>query len=388
MLEKFVLTLSSLLLVTTLGGGLVWAQGGFEAPTDLSSVARESGAAGSSVDDGGRTGFGTADSLASAAPRPRVEASARRAARRRQGPAATAGPVPRATLSQQVPVVQSPVAPSPLAQAPVTPAPAGAVTGSTGSATSAEPAAGGGPSFVLASFNLLGSSHTRGSSGRASGPTRMSGALQVLAQHDITVAGFQEFQPDQRATFDRLASGWSTYPGTSMGRRAGENSVAWRRDTWDLVSTGLVQIPYFGGRERPMPYVLLRHKSTGRTVYVSTFHNPADVHGPAQRWRTEATTREVALFNRLAATGVPQVVTGDMNERDNYFCRVTAEARLHAAAGGTHDGDCRPSRPVQIDWIFGSRSVTFSDYTVDRSPLVRRTTDHPVVLSRVTLPKP
>ena len=257
----------------------------------------------------------------------------------------------------------------------------------TASATPSEASAlGGGPSFVLASFNLLGSSHTKGASGRASGPTRMTGALQVLAQHDISVAGFQEFQPDQRAAFARLATGWSTYPGTSMGRRAGENSVAWRRDTWDLVSTGLVQIPYFGGRERPMPYVLLRHKATGRTVYVSTFHNPADVHGPAQRWRTEATTREVALFNRLTATGVPQLVTGDMNERDNYFCRVTGEAGLHAAAGGSHDGACRPARPAQIDWIFGSRSVAFSSYTVDRSALVRRTTDHPVVLTRVTLP--
>ena len=67
-----------------------------------------------------------------------------------------------------------------------------------------------------------------------------------------------------------------------------------------------------------MPYVLLRQKATGRTVYVSTFHNPADVHGPAQRWRTEATTREVAPFTGSRPPGCP-LVAGDMNERDNYF---------------------------------------------------------------------
>ena len=237
----------------------------------------------------------------------------------------------------------------------------------------------------MATFNLLGSSHTAGSGSRASGVTRMAGALQIIAQHDVSVVGLQEFQPDQRSAFARSATGWQMYPGLSMGRRAGENSVAWRSDTWTKVDQGLVDIPYFSGHIRPMPYVLLKNVASGRTVYVSTFHNPADVHGPAQRWRTEATTREVALFNRLQATGVPQIVTGDMNERANYFCRITGETPLHAAAGGSHSGTCQAPKPIGIDWIFGSPTVTFSNYTVDRSDLVRRTTDHPVVVASVQL---
>ena len=144
----------------------------------------------------------------------------------------------------------------------------------------------------MASFNLLGSSHTnRGghSSRHGRRPARIGGAMQILAQHQITVVGFQEFQPNQRATFLRRASGWQVYPGTQHGRRAGENSVAWRADTWQLVRPGLVPIPYFNGRIRPMPYVLLQHKETGVQAYFSTFHNPANIGGNQQRHRNEAT---------------------------------------------------------------------------------------------------
>ncbi len=281
--------------------------------------------------------------------------------------------------------------------APLDPAPTttgtgtGTATGTgtetgTGSTSPSQATGTGVADFTMATFNLLGSSHTLGGSKRASGPARMNGALQILDQHQVSVVGLQEFQPDQRAAFQSRATGWAMYPGVSMGRRAGENSVAWRTDTWELVTPGLVDIPYFGGHIRPMPYVLLRHKQTGVQAYFSTFHNPADVHGPAQKWRTDATTREVGLFNRLKATGIPQLVTGDMNERDNYFCRITAETGLVAAAGGSNTGgSCRPPKPIQIDWIFGSPGVAFSSYTVDKSPLVRRTTDHPVVLAHVSI---
>jgi hypothetical protein len=243
-------------------------------------------------------------------------------------------------------------------------------------------------SFTMATFNLLGSSHSKagGSSAHfAPGTQRMNGALQILAQHKISVVGFQEFQPDQRNAFRARAKGWEMYPGLSMGRRAGENSVAWRSDTWEMVRPGLIPIPYFHGRIRPMPYVLLRNKQTGVQAYFSTFHNPANVYGPAQRFRAEATTREIKLFNQLETTAIPQFVTGDMNDRSVYFCRVTGSTPLVAAAGGSNNGGCAPPKPTQIDWIFGSPGVAFQNYVIDRSPLVRRTTDHPVVVTGVTI---
>ncbi len=244
--------------------------------------------------------------------------------------------------------------------------------------------------FKMASFNILGSSHTRKgghSAGRASGTQRMGGVLQLLAANAISVVGIQEFQPDQRQAFSSRAGGWSMYPGLSLGQRAGENSVAWRNDVWEPVERNLVNIPYFNGRQRPMPYVKLRHRATGITAWFSTFHNPADTGNfrGQQRYRTEATSREIALFNRLEGTGVPQFVTGDMNERAEYFCRVTGGTRLVAAAGGSNSGGCRPPSPTQIDWIFGSPGASFSGYAAIRNDLVRRTTDHPLVVVSVSI---
>jgi hypothetical protein len=213
----------------------------------------------------------------------------------------------------------------------------------------------------------------------------VGGALQILAQHQITVVGFQEFQPNQRAAFRSRAQGWEMYPGLSMGRRAGENSVAWRTDTWEMVKPGLIPIPYFHGRIRPMPYVLLKHKPTGVLAYFSTFHNPANIGGNMARFRAEATRRQITLFNQLEGQGTPQFVTGDMNERGEYFCRVTGSTPLVAAAGGSNDGACRPPARAQIDWIFGSPGAQWTKYVVDRSPLVHRTTDHPVVVASVKL---
>ncbi len=242
--------------------------------------------------------------------------------------------------------------------------------------------------FRMATFNVLGSSHTGGGGHHAwlaSGPQRIGGVMTLLNAHNVSVVGIQEFQPNQRAAFQSRAVGWSMYPGLSMGRRAGENSVAWRDDTWEMVKPGLIPIPYFGGRIRPMPYVLLRHKATGVQAYFSTFHNPANIGGNMQRFRNEGTRRQIGLFNRLEGTGIPQFVTGDMNERAEYFCRVTGSTPLVSPAGGSNSGGCAPPRPSQIDWIFGSPNARFSEYQIDRGPLVRRTSDHPILVTKVTI---
>ena len=369
MLEKWLLTVGAVGLSFAWGAGFMWAQGGFTPTSDTSSVAQPVNPELPMAP----VGYGNATPMPSPSPAP---------IRLKPKPTVTPAPVLRQLPAQ-------PGAGSSFSSTTVptdTSVPADTTTTSTTPATTQS--SGAGTQFTMATFNLLGSSHTAQgghSPGMASGVARMPGALQILAQHQVSVAGLQEFQPDQRAAFQRQATGWAMYPGLSMGRKAGENSVAWRTDTWDLVKTGLVNITYFNGRERPMPYVLLKNKQTGGQAYFSTFHNPANIGGNMQRWRTEATSREIKLFNELEATGIPQLVTGDMNERAEYFCRVTAGTDLKAAAGGSNNGGCKPPKPIGIDWILGSPSVAFSDYTVDRSALVRRTTDHPVVVTHVTL---
>ena len=146
-----------------------------------------------------------------------------------------------------------------------------------------------------------------------------------------------------------------------------------------------IAIPYFGGHPRQMPYVLLRSQSTGVEAWFVNVHNPADTrqHRRQQAFRTRATQLEVALVNRLLTTGRPVFLTGDMNERAPYFCRLTAgAAHGRRPRGQEHRRALRPGTTPAVDWIFGSRGVEFTGYDEDRSPLVDITTDHPVVTAQ------
>ena len=247
--------------------------------------------------------------------------------------------------------------------------------------------------FTISSFNVLGSSHTSGGGGKnarmASGASRIRNAATLLNLHGVDVVGFQELQGDQYRSFLGAAGGaFDVYPGLAAGPLGIENSIAWRTSEWTLKNAGTVQIPYFDGRLRPMPYVLLEHNATGRMAWFANFHNPASnsKRGNNDGHRAAATGREIALVNELhSSSGYPVFVTGDMNDRAIYFCRMTAGAPMVAANGGSNNGACVPPSRMPVDWIFGHEMVTFSNYIRDEGPLVRRTTDHPMIVATVTL---
>lgn len=238
--------------------------------------------------------------------------------------------------------------------------------------------------FTISSFNVLGSSHTRNSTKYATGAQRVGGIIRLLNRHDIDVVGFQELQADQLGRFLELThGGYAVYPGSELRRIDGENSLAWSTQTWDLVEAGTVDVPYFDGNIRKMPVVKLRNKTTSMTAWFANFHNPATnrKHPNQDGWRRKAIQIEVDLANRLSTTGVPVFFTGDMNERKKVFCPMTGGAPMRAARGGTNrNGVCDAKRPWYVDWIFGSKRSTFSGYVEDTSPLVKRTTDHPVIV--------
>jgi hypothetical protein len=259
---------------------------------------------------------------------------------------------------------------------------AGQPTASAATTVSPRPA-----NFTVSSFNVLGSSHTPAGGKRAVGTTRIVWANQLLDQHHVDVVGFQELQTDQATKFLSITSGkWALFPGLTSVKRNSENSIGWRTDRFDLVQATTVNIPYFDGHPRAMPVVLLRHKATGALSYFMNFHNPADTATYRNQgyWRSQATTIEIALSNQLVGSGIPRFMTGDMNERAPYFCRVTKETPLKAARGGYwRDGVCYANKPRAVDWIFGSQRLAFSNYLEDRSPLAAKTTDHPVIVSDV-----
>jgi hypothetical protein len=192
-------------------------------------------------------------------------------------------------------------------------------------------------------------------------------------------------QTPQGAVFDQLATGWQAWPGA--GRLGAVNSLVWRTDVWQPVETHTADIPYFRGADVPMPYVLLRHATTGQQVWFANFHNPADAHGAAQRWRDEAVRREVALVNRLHADGTPVVVTGDFNDRDGFFCPLASGTGVTSADGSRVTGSgCEVAPQAGVDWVVGTADdVDFTDFHRLRGGLVARTSDHPFVWSQATV---
>lgn len=245
--------------------------------------------------------------------------------------------------------------------------------------------------FVLSTFNVLGSSHTTGRDGMDSGVVRVRRAATLFAHHGVDVVGLQELQGDQYREFQRVAGGtYDVYPGTSAGPLGIENSLAWRTSEWAVESAQTIQIPYFDGNLRPMPYVLLRHIETGRKAWFANFHNPASnpKRGNNDGWRARALGIEIALAVRLRAeTGYPVFITGDLNDREVAFCRMTGGAPMIAANGGSNVGGAcdPPPYPMPVDWIFGSDIVDFSGYYIDRSRFVSSISDHPMIVTKVLL---
>ena len=246
-------------------------------------------------------------------------------------------------------------------------------------------------SLRIASFNALGDSHTR-AGGRvayyASGATRTGWMITLLNRQRVDVVGLQEFQPAQhRALRKRAGRTFSIFPGAKRAQRNKQNAIAWRSSKFSLVRGFTVPITYMNGRKVPMPVVRLRAKATGQEFYVITVHNAPGRVPAAARHRAAALRQEVALTKRLLKHDVPVFLTGDMNDREAFFCPYTRQVRMHAAAGGTNRGACKPppGRIARVDWIFGSRDVTFGKYRFIKNNLVRRTTDHPLVVARATM---
>ncbi|MFC7493824.1 MULTISPECIES: endonuclease/exonuclease/phosphatase family protein [unclassified Nocardioides] len=243
--------------------------------------------------------------------------------------------------------------------------------------------------FGIASFNMLGASHTNGKGRRAhfaNGATRAGQAASLISSLGIDVVGAQEFEPVQQSVFLSRLPSWSVFPGQTLSVIDGTNSIAWNSSLFELVQAETIAIPYFGGRTVQMPYVLLEQRSSGQRFWVANFHNPADVHGAAQHWRVQATNLEAELAAQLHNTGVPVLMTGDFNEHAEFYCRISSITPVLKSASGALPGPpCYVPPGPRVDWVLGSTPVAFSNYReLDGGP-IEAITDHPVIVADVSM---
>jgi endonuclease/exonuclease/phosphatase family metal-dependent hydrolase len=241
--------------------------------------------------------------------------------------------------------------------------------------------------FRVATFNVLGAVHTDGRYSRSRferSSVRLPRVVKILRASGIDLVGFQELNKGQLRRFRHSTDAWRAFTGRSGDT---DNTIAWRRDRFSFVRGWTVPVPYFHGQRRPMPVVKLRSRQTDRAVYVMNTHNPADTRGAAAHWRAEAVRIERRVTTRLSRRhDAPVLMTGDMNDRAAFLCPFTRNGVMHSFLGRSYrHGRCDTRGYPGVDWILGNHEVRFSRARIDRSPLVARTTDHPVVSARVRL---
>ena len=139
--------------------------------------------------------------------------------------------------------------------------------------------------FRIASFNVLGASHTApggNKRGYAGGTARIGWAVQLIRGNNVSVVGLQEYEKSQHAQFSRITGGgWGIYPGLQVGNKGVRNSISWNAAVWELVEAHTIPIPYFHGNLVPMPYVLLKHKDDRPARMVHQHPQPSE--HPRQR---------------------------------------------------------------------------------------------------------
>ncbi len=238
--------------------------------------------------------------------------------------------------------------------------------------------------FQIATFNVLGSQHTAPGGERRSYPpagVRTPRAVSRIRSFGVDIIGMQELKPDQLNAFT-AQTGFAAYPGYAIGSRDTDNSILYDDSRFEFVSGSYFTI-HFMHANRPQTILRLRDKETGREFYVLNMHASA---GPGRY----AVTRRAGHFtaaatvNRLKSEGIPIFLTGDMNDRAEFFCRVAPITGMVAAIGGSTAGGCRPAGALAVDWVMGWGNVSFSNYIEDRSTL-GDVSDHHFVVSTATV---
>lgn len=257
--------------------------------------------------------------------------------------------------------------------------------------------------FKVATFNVLGASHTGPNgdkTGYASGQQRMYGAVDLIKRSGVQLVGFQELEGVQYDKFVSLmGAAWDTWPGRAI-RDSTYTSVAWKRSDWTAIVRRTYATPYFEGRIRIRPLVQLRNNHTGQLVWFMNTHNPSNQTkwaGDEKVWRDESERIQAALANQLQRVNpdIPVIFTGDMNDSRDFYCPVTYLSDFESADGSTHNdltGDaysCTLKSPYLIDWIMGTSNVGWSGYTRWTESQTAKTSDHPYYFATASIaPQP
>jgi hypothetical protein len=210
--------------------------------------------------------------------------------------------------------------------------------------------------------------------------TDLRAGLDLLRRNKVDLVGFQGLTPAQYDSFKTAAgTTWAGYPGPTLGKPALATTIAWRTDTWTLVTPNTLTTPMANGRQARRPYVLLLNRTTGRQIYLVNIDNapdkPRSDHPDQTTARTQATQLQAALINQLHATGTPVVLVGTPSDPDptRYYCALTRTTPVATSAGGAPGPrtTCTPPARLGPEQIYATTDTTLSNHTTLTSRTAR-----------------
>lgn len=229
-------------------------------------------------------------------------------------------------------------------------------------------------------WNILGASHTDPARGEhyvkkwAPWDKRVEAQAKAILASGASLGGLQECQAVQQKRLKELLP--PTYR-WAVGTVSRDNWIYWDSKTWRKIGkTRIVKVPYFGGKEKGMPLILLQHRKTKKRVWVLNCHNPANAKGPAQQYRDEAVRREAAALKAALAedaTVKDFLLLGDFNDPLAEVLKLVQETYPGAHGVGAN-----------VDHILARHRTDLSKAVVTR-PSSGKASDHPMVVSRLTL---
>lgn len=267
---------------------------------------------------------------------------------------------------------------------------------------------GGGSQFNIATFNVLGASHSD-----ADYKARMDRSIKVLNDNAVDIVGFQEFQGKQRTYFrQQIGSKYDVFDDKSnLGRTSGGegvNAIGWDKNKFRLVTSGYMpNLKYFGGGTLEAPWVKLQDTETEQQLYVLNTHDPA--HPENADLRLQNAKQHVEFVDTLKKEGLPIFFTGDFNSgysvrmpgtggnttlnndpNNLAYCILTKGGFMHDAydLGENRDVKCpNPGNDNSVDHIFLTDGPDVTRYWKSPGGKTKNGSDvHDTHMAAITIP--
>lgn len=261
--------------------------------------------------------------------------------------------------------------------------------------------------FRIASYNVLGASHTDPGGNKATRATydiRISRLVDVIRGSNLEVVGLQEFEPRQRERLLNLAaSDYDIFPSSaSYDDEASNSSIIWKRSRFSFVDGGRMGIKYFNSKPINTPWVKLRYIRSGQEFYVLNAHYPVSRSrndSEHQRIRENNARTQLGEADAKLASGAPVFIIGDFNStfsvragddsnRANLvYCILTANGHFRHASDVRKglSGQCPQQSGGGIDHVYVSDKISVRAWGRIRNANTAIASDHSPAVAAITL---